>query len=156
MDMFIGRGYDNPMKQLRTWNTRWAGKRALTSLTADGYHAGEIWCIGHKASRVAYALSNGEWPMGCIDHINGNRGDDRIVNLRDVSRLDNQRNMKTPSHNTSGYIGVSKYGRNGKWRVNIKCHRKQIHIGVFESLKEAVKARLDAQRTMGFHTNHGR
>jgi len=61
----------------------------------------------YAAHRVAWFLHHGAWPMGEIDHINGNAQDNRIANLRDVTHKENTRNMKRRSDNTSGITGIS-------------------------------------------------
>jgi len=79
-------------------------------------------------------------PKGMFtDHINRNRLDNRLSNLRIVDAKGNVGNMKTPSHNTSGYKGVSK-ARGGRWRAYIKHNRVQKHLGHFTNIKDAAIA----------------
>jgi hypothetical protein len=78
----------------KMWNTRFAGKRALTTISFYGYPHGALFNRGTLAHRVIWALAHGRWPEGQIDHINGNRADNRLCNLREVKPSDNQRNMK--------------------------------------------------------------
>jgi hypothetical protein len=140
----------------RGWNTQHAGKEAFTSTTCFGYRQGSILCKRHDAHRLIWALHYGEWPKGHIDHVNGIRDDNRIANLRDVSRTDNQRNMKRPITNKSGVMGVYVHTPTGAWRAQIMVNRKNVHIGVFTDFNDAVAARKAAEVAYGFHDNHGR
>ena len=142
-------GYRDAEGNCNNWNSRYSGKEAFVS-SSKGYLIGGVLGKRLKAHRVAWAMYYGEWPSHQIDHINGIRDDNRIENLRDVTISENQKNMKTPSTNTTGHIGV--YAHNGRWRVKVK----NIHIGIFDSIDEAINARADAQLSWGFHQNHGR
>lgn len=142
-------GYRDAKGNCNNWNARYSGNEACNALS-KGYLIGSVFGKRLKAHRVAWAIYYGEWPSHQIDHINGVRNDNRIENLRDVMSSENQKNMKTPSRNTAGHIGV--YAHNGKWRAKIK----NLHIGVFDSIDEAINARKNAQSRFGFHENHGR
>ncbi|MGC4375766.1 HNH endonuclease [Fictibacillus sp. Mic-4] len=77
-------------------------------------------------------------PRHEVDHINGNSLDNRRNNLRIANRAENSRNIKTPSHNTSGYKGVTKSKKG--WRASIHLNSEKIHIGVFKTKEDAAKA----------------
>lgn len=134
------------------WNARYAGKPALTAKTCDGYLHGNIHNRRVKAHRVAWLVVHGEWPDGQIDHINGDRSDNRISNLRVVSDAENKRNAKLYSTNKTGVPGVSWDRARGKWQA--QCLRKP--LGRFDTFEEAVAARREAERAGNFHPNHGR
>jgi HNH endonuclease len=138
----------------KTFNTQFSGNEVGT-ISRLGYrvlsHKGKVF-LGH---RVAWAVHYGEIPNGEIDHINGNRKDNRISNLRDVSKKENTRNKGKLRNNTSGFTGVSKNALTGKWISYIKVNGKQIKIGSYAKLEDAVKAREKAQIKFGFHKNHG-
>ena len=139
----------------------------------DGYanirgEAGFIWEQGRTkyrqvsifgrrlyAHRIAWLLYGGEWPGGDIDHINGNGLDNRIRNLRVVSRSDNIRNCRLSKNNKSGVNGVFWCRQNNKWRAVIKYKRKNYYLGFFTDICDAKKARKKAERDFGFHPNHG-
>lgn len=108
----------------------------------------------YKAHRVAWLLYHGEWPPHQIDHINGNRGDNRIVNLRSVTQFQNMKNARLNSNNTSGVCGV--YWVNNKWLAAIGVNNKLIRLGSFDCKIDAYAARLRAEKKYGFHKNHGR
>ena len=116
---------------------------------------GAIFSQLYKAHRVAYAIHFGEWPRGCIDHINGIKTDNRADNLRVVDRATNNRNRPTQKNNTSGVTGVSQTPQ-GKWRAVIKVNKKTQSLGVFSAKKDAISARKEAETKFGFHKNHGR
>ena len=92
--------------------------------------------------RLVWLYVYGAWPLVDVDHINGNRSDNRIENLRLATRAENQQNVGMRSHNTSGYIGVTWYKKLNKWRAQIKAHGKKLHIGLFDCPAEAHKAYL--------------
>lgn len=140
----------------QSWNTRYAGAAALNCVHADGYRKGRIYKVLLRAHRVAWAVHHGSWPENHIDHINGDRADNRISNLRNVTRQENQKNMRLPSDNTSGRIGVWWHKKNKKWVAEIKSAGRKRHLGSFTRFEDACKARADAEREDGYHQNHGR
>jgi hypothetical protein len=138
------------------WNGKYAGKEAFTSTNSYGYKQGSILGGVYRAHRVIWAMVNGEWPEADIDHINGNRTDNRIVNLRSVSRSENCMNSSLGKRNKSGVVGVCWSKREGKWKAQIQKDGKNIQIGHFSSFDEAVSARLKKQNELSFHKNHGK
>lgn len=76
-----------------------------------------------------------------VDHINGDRLDNRLCNLRIVTHSQNQRNKKKRSDNKSGFIGVSWDAREKKWRAQAMREGKQIHLGLFNTPSEAARCR---------------
>lgn len=138
------------------WNTRWAGKEAFTANDGHGYKMGRISYTIFRAHRVIMAMVNGEWPAHEVDHINGDRADNRRKNLRLVTRTENGRNTRKPAHNTSKVVGVSWHKASGKWRASIKTNGMGKHLGVFPRKADAIAARKAAEAELGFHENHGR
>lgn len=101
----------------------------------------------YKAHRVIWAIVNGEFPKGYIDHINGNRTDNRIKNLRVVTHQQNIHNQqKINKKNKSGYTGVCWNKKSAKWQSCISVNRKTIYLGVFEDPKVAHQVYLKAKR----------
>ncbi|WP_081275724.1 HNH endonuclease [Stenotrophomonas maltophilia] len=101
----------------------------------------------YKAHRLAWFISTGCMPPVAIDHINGNRDDNRLSNLRLATYAQNQQNRGIDRRNTSGFPGVSWDAKLGKWRAKICVNRKQIHIGSFATPEEAGEAyRLAKQK----------
>ena len=85
-----------------------------------------------KAHRIAWALPHGAWPAGLIDHINGDKSDNRLENLRCVSNAENKQNIGKPANNTSGYMGVSFHKKSGRWAANIKVMGKSHYLGLHD------------------------
>lgn len=81
-----------------------------------------------------------------VDHINGNRLDNRKSNLRICKKEQNPINCKTYKNNTSGYKGITWLGRLNKWQVGICVNKKQIYLGVYSDLNEAIEVRKNAEK----------
>ena len=82
----------------------------------------------YKAHRVIWKMVYGSDPH-YIDHINGDRTDNRISNLRSVTKAQNNRNKRLRSDNKSGVTGVHWYNPRNKWRVDVRYNGKTKHIG---------------------------
>ena len=134
---------------------RLRGKMAFNCPTGTGYLQGGICGYVTSAHRVIWAIVNGYWPKQ-IDHINGNRSDNRLVNLREVDDAENRKNTALRSDNKSGFHGVRWNASLNKWRVEIKANGKPKHIGVYVSKDDAIAARKAAEAMLGYHANHGR
>ena len=129
---------------------------AFICINASGYVFICINRIRYKAHRLAWFYHYGEWPSDKtpqIDHVNGNRADNRIANLRLATKIKNSRNLKIRNSNTSGYPGVSLIKTTGKWRAYIGngCG-KYISLGCYNTYEEAVIARKQAEKELGYIT----
>lgn len=109
----------------------------------------------YLAHRLAWLYMTGIYPEDEIDHINGIGTDNRLINLRNVSKVENNRNKRLPSNNTSGISGVYWAAYCCKWRSQITIERSIKHLGYFGNLIDAVCARKNAEIEHGFHKNHG-
>jgi hypothetical protein len=112
----------------------------------QGYRA---LCIDYKrylAHRIAWLYVFGEMPLGFIDHINRNRSDNRISNLRVVNRSENQQNRKIGANNTSGVSGVYWHEQRKKWHARIFICGTGRSLGLFQTIEEAKTARQKAER----------
>lgn len=98
-------------------------------------------------------MINDQWP-DVVDHIDGDRLNNRIANLRDEGSAGNSLNSSRPSTNTSGHIGV--YRRFNKWVAQINFGGRTRRIGAYDDIADAVAARKEEERRLGFHENHGR
>lgn len=136
------------------WNKAFAGREAFTASHNQGYRVGRIFDHAYLAHRIIFAIVDGRF-VEFIDHINGDRADNRWINLREATRKENQRNMKKPKTNKSGYVGVSQH-RDGRWKAQIHADYKGHFLGFYSSLDDALTARRAAERLLGFHKNHGR
>ncbi len=137
------------------WNANNAGKEAF-AYVRNGYKYGVIYRVKYQAHRVIWFMVTGSWPDGQIDHINGNRADNRFENFRCVSHAENGRNQRLPRNNTSGAVGVCWSRFAGKWQASITVGGTKTHIGYFDDFDEAVAARQAKSEEFGFHPNHGR
>ena len=149
-----GGKYFSTDRVTKAWNSRYAGKVA-SNLTVYGYRSVSILGKSRYAHRVSWAIYTGEWPSGPIDHINHDRADNRIANLRDATREINNRNATKRSDNTSGVTGVTWDKQHGKWLVQIASEGRNLKIGRFVDFYAAVAARVAAQQALGYHENHG-
>lgn len=123
----------------------------------SGTVAGSLCCgyiqIGlcgqsYLAHRLAWLYVYGAWPNGCIDHKNGLRKDNRIVNLRDVSHCGNMQNLRGPmSNNKAGLMGVR--FTKGKWQAEIRTAGVRRYLGRFVTAAAAHAAYISAKR--GIH-----
>ena len=150
-----GPEYFKDARSMNSWNAKYANKAALSYKDRNGYMVGAIFGRLFRAHRVIYLIAYGEFPSKETDHINGDRSDNRLANLREVSESENRRNRGKYSNNTSGVTGVYwKKGAN-KWSAYIRTKGKPHHLGYFSFFEEAVKARKQAEIEHGFHPNHG-
>ena len=108
------------------------------------------------AHRAAWAVHHGHFPAGYIDHINGDPTDNRLCNLRQCRAIENSRNTKMQSHNKSGFTGVSWHKTSGTWRAYIGVEGRQVNLGSFGDIKDAIRERRKAENLFGFTERHGR
>ena len=104
----------------------------------DGYILIKVNGKPYKAHRLAWFLVTGDWPKDQIDHINNIKDDNRWYNLREATSQQNRSNSSISKTNTSGYKGVSE--KRGRWRAQIFYNYDTIHLGTFDTKKEAAKA----------------
>lgn len=114
-------------------------KKARWFLDVEGYPVGKADGINARYHRHLM-----KHPKMIVDHINRNRLDNRKANLRLCTIAENVRNAGINKNNTSGYTGVYKLSKN-KWRAAIGVDGKSIHLGHFDNIEDAVKARRDAE-----------
>lgn len=136
------------------WNSKFAGKPAFYTIDMHGYKHGFLLNKQFSAARVVFAMTHGHWPKNHIDHINGNKTDNRPENLRDVVRSENMRNRAISANNSTGSHGV--YSRAGKFESYITAEGKKKHLGRFETIEAAILSRKTAEQEHGYHLNHGR
>ena len=136
------------------WRKR-NNNEAFTCLSSSGYPRGMILDKGYYAHRIIWFWVYGEWPKEEIDHINHIRTDNRLCNLREVSRKENHKNLSKRKNNTSGKTGVWFDKTNKKWCAMIH-NEKWIFLGRYILYEDAVKARKNAEIKHNFHENHGK
>jgi hypothetical protein len=91
----------------------------------------------YMAHRLAWLYVTGDWPLAHIDHINGDRSDNRFANLRIGTNAENVRNSKMRSNNKCGYKGVHYKKAIKKFVAQISADGRVYHLGVFKTAAEA-------------------
>lgn len=100
----------------------------------------------YLAHRLAWLYMTGEHPKNCIDHINGNRSDNKFSNLRQANKSENGYNRPCTTGSKSGLKGVTAV--RDKWQSRITVGGKKINIGTFSTAQEAHKAYCEAASLM--------
>lgn len=149
----------NPDTGVFTWRVR-RGRNCPAGKVAGRIATGGYRQIGingrlYLAHRIAWLITHGRWPADQIDHINRVRDDNRLINLREATRTENQRNQSLYKNNTSGLCGVGWYKPTGKWMAHISIDGKLKNLGYFDNLFDAGCARKSAEIEYSFHPNHG-
>jgi hypothetical protein len=125
-----------------------AGAEAGT-ITNHGYRRIMLDGTKYLAHRLAWYIAYGAMPAGQIDHINGNRADNRLKNLRDVSQSVNQQNQRRAQIGSgSGLLGVHYYKARGKWQAHITVGGRSRSLGYFAIAEDAQAAYLAAKRQL--------
>lgn len=140
------------------WHSLYANKPA-GSKTSKGYLMFSVTLSGKKYymlnHRAIWVLSYGSYPEINIDHINHNKTDNRLCNLRLVDSVGNGRNVGINRNNGSGFNGVSFNKNSGRFVAYLNVNKKRKHLGTFDTFEEAVLARKSANKKFGYHLNHG-
>ena len=105
------------------------------NLNSDGYIHIRFYGKSYQAHRLAWYLHYGKWPTNQIDHINGIRTGNRINNLRDVTRSENQNNRKGHREKTYKHYNYDKNKQ--KWKVQKRINGKKTFFGYFETEEKA-------------------
>lgn len=138
------------------WNAKHATKEAFTYKDCDGYFMGRIFGKSYFAHRIIYFHSYGWLPQE-VDHLNGKPSDNRIMNLRAVTRAQNQQNRRLQHNNTSGYAGVYFDKQRKVWRGNVWHNGKKHSCGYSETKEGAHIAVLTKRKELGgFTERHGK
>lgn len=133
---------------------RWlkSGTGRKPSLVAGHRQASGYWVTGiqnhlYKNHQLALLLSTGRWPEHDVDHINGDKEDNRLCNLREVDHQSNTQNrLKAHSNNISGILGVHK--RKQSFMARILVNGTPHHLGTYKTAEEAHTAYLEAKRRL--------
>jgi hypothetical protein len=118
-------------------DTQWTRSGHAAGTLCNGYIKISINKVIIPAHRIILAMENGVWPFGEVDHINGNRSDNRLSNLREVTHQQNCINRSKATNNKSGYVGVSWHAGGNKWQAHISVNRKTIYLGLFDTAEKA-------------------
>jgi len=153
VDFFTDNRFHTAEMQCAVWNKRHAGDIAFR-ISNSGYRQGAIFGKPVSAHRVVWKLIFGTDAV-IIDHINGNRADNRLENLRECTSQENMRNQRRRFDSKSGVCGVTWNKGVGKWQAQIKVNGKNIYLGIHESIEDASDAYQKAKLEYGFHRLHG-
>jgi hypothetical protein len=126
-------------KGANIFNAKWLEK-PVCGVLETGYPFTSLLEYTFTAHRLAWLLHYGVWPEGEIDHINGDRSDFRITNLRDVTRQENVLNSRKISSWANPNTGV-RQKKGGRWEARIMYRYQSVFIGVFDTKAAAVVAR---------------
>lgn len=154
-EMFSASAHHTQMWHFKRWNTNYGDKECFLHKHSAGYFRAKIDGRNYLAHRVGWLLIHGEWPSHEIDHINGNRADNRIANLRPATKIENMHNVRMRKINTSGFTGVFWSKAAGKWTAEVRSEGRKHYLGLFDDIRSAVKARKEAADRLGFSEGHG-
>jgi hypothetical protein len=130
--------------------TRKAGSMAGCVNPSTGYSVVRINRRGYSAHRLAWLLAYGYLPENGIDHIDRNKLNNSISNLREATQSCNLRNITRKKNNTSGITGVRWKGNNKIWEARIYHNKKDTYVGGSVNFDEAVAFRLSAEQCLGW------
>lgn len=142
----------------KTWNKRFSRKMAgVKAIGKSGKTYSFVVVDGRRYSthRLIYFMMTGVWPIE-IDHVNGCGTDNRWENITNSTRVDNAKNLRKPSTNTSGCVGVHWVKCRNKWMAYIDYNGERINLGRFKNKLDAIQARKEAEIKYGYHPNHGK
>mgnify|MGYP001442142522 CR=1 FL=1 len=130
---------------------------AGTQKKSSGYLYVRVHGRDYLVHRIVMLMCYGFYGEGLeVDHINHVRNDNRLCNLRFVTRSENNKNQSLSSRSTTGVTGVSFFKVRKKYTAHIGVNREFIHLGYFDTLEEAAEARRQADRKFNFNNNHGK
>lgn len=120
----------------------------LGSLKQSGYMVARIESKSYRVHHLVWLYFHGRYPDKHIDHINGNRSDNRIENLRECSPSENHQNRSSNKNSKSKYLGVSWCSARRKWVARIKAADINKQLGYFGSEEDAYDAYLKAKEAL--------
>ena len=139
------------------WNIKFGLKEIKSKI--NGYICVSIWHNKKRMQlylhRICWFIVYNELAPNLVDHINRNRSDNRISNLRLANHCENQRNTSKLRNNTSGVTGVSWDKDRNKWRANCGFNGKSHYLGLYSDIIEAEKVVRKFRSENGFTDDHG-
>lgn len=106
-----------------------------------GYRVISVGRKRYKAHRIAWYIYYGEWPKSQIDHIDRNKQNNKIDNLRDVTQSVNQFNSGARKDSSTGHRGICWNKKRQKWQVRIQVNGKRKELGFFKDINDAISKR---------------
>lgn len=134
------------IRHCNIWNARYANKEAFTSVKGSGYRHGRVNYKPLLAHRVIWAMVHSRWPEAQIDHVDNDRLNNRIGNLRESTHAENMRNQCNRKTNKSGYKGVHWDSRDKAFRAQISYEGKKIFLGYHATAEAAHAAYCEAAK----------
>jgi hypothetical protein len=136
--------------------TQWTKSGQVAGTNCNGYIKISINQKIIPAHRIVWAMLYGTWPFGEIDHIDGNRSNNKACNLREVTRQQNCMNRAKAVNNKTGRKGVSWHAGAKKWQAHISVAGKSIYLGLFASAEDAGDEYARAsEKAYGLFKRHG-
>lgn len=136
-----------------TWQVSKSNRAPVGSIAGtlnNGYTQIQIDKKLYGAHRLAWFYVYAVWPIGVIDHLDGDPSNNSFWNFRDVPQRINSRNNKLSKNNASGINGVSWSSDNRGWLASITIDFKQKNLGVYPTIEAATLARKHAETGHGF------
>lgn len=143
-----------PERRANIWNAKMAGRPAMAAPKRNGYLAGRMGGRSYLQHRIIWKIVYGSEPEQ-IDHINGDRTDNRIANLRAASNALNLCNRRLSSNNTSGFNGVYWSNQKGRWAAEVIIDGVKRRLGFFDRIEDAAAARKEGESAGQFTADHG-
>ena len=154
----------NPETGHLTWikkpsKTTQLNSRAGSYVTTTGYRSISIFGKSYPEHHVAWRMYHGTWATDQLDHINQDRSDNRIINLRQVTKAENARNRSRRNASRVDEVGIWYNRRTKKYVAEITMTidgvKRKVFQRTFDDVEEAIKARKAKSLELGFHANHG-
>jgi len=119
----------------------------MRSTKTRGYREILVDRIHYRAHRLAWLYMTGEWPTNGVDHIDGDKLNNRFANLRDIPQAANSQNIKkATARSITGFLGVSPHET--RFRARLRVNRKLINLGSYATAEEAYAVYLEAKRRL--------
>lgn len=146
LDLLLYDGQTGDFYWKRSQGTARKGNRAGYLKRSDGYWRITIDKVTYLAHRLAWFYTYSIWPQDQLDHMDADKQNNRIANIRPSNHTLNQHNAHRRRDNKSGKSGVCWVRSQQKWRAYIRVNGKYIHLGVFANKQDAIMKRLAAER----------
>lgn len=147
------------LREFNRWNNRYsntsAGNLHKSKDTGTAYNIIRINYKAYKAHRLAFLYMVGTFPTEEVDHEDGNGINNKFANLRLVNHIDNSKNRRKRTNNTSGVNGVHFCRTKLKYIPSISYKGERITLGAFNNFEKAIKVRKEAEIKYNYHKNHG-
>ena len=121
----------------------------IAGTTSHDYRRIRLHGKAYFAHRIAILITEGAWPPNEIDHIDGDKSNNRLANLRHATRSENNQNQRRAHKGSrSGVLGAYFHKRMKKWQSSVAVDGKSFHLGTFSTMEEAQSRYLEAKRRL--------